>query len=69
MIYEINGSDVINLNLEEAFVITLNSDGSSALISSSVVPDYLEIISTIADADLSNVMSQEQWKQPVLNLQ
>ena len=68
MIYEIKGTDITKIKVDEAFVITLNADGSSALISSSVVPDYLEIISTIADADLSNLMAQEQWKQPVLNL-
>jgi hypothetical protein len=68
MIYEIKGTDITKIKLEEAFIITLNADGSSALISSSVVPDYLEIISTVVDSDLPVLMSQEQWKQPVLNL-
>lgn len=64
MIYEINGSDIVNINLAEAFVFAISATGDFALISSSVIPTYLEIINTVEESDVTSLLAQEKWKQP-----
>jgi hypothetical protein len=64
MIYEIKGIDITKLNLEHAFVIALSATGEFALISSSVVPSYLEIINTLEESEVTNLLAQDKWKQP-----
>lgn len=66
MIYEIKGADITKINLEQAFVVAISATGEFALLSSSVVPSYLEIVNTIDDADVPSLLAQDKWQQPVL---
>lgn len=66
MIYEIKGTDITKINLEQAFVVAISATGEFALLSSSVVPSNLEIVNTIDDADVPSLLAQDKWQQPVL---
>ena len=67
MIYEIKGTDITEINLEQAFVIAFSATGEFALISSSVFPSYLEIVNTVEESDVHVLLSQDKWKQPCVN--
>ena len=67
MIYEINGYDITKLNRNNTFVITHSFDGSCILISSTIKPEDIEILNTINESELNNLLEQPFWKQPCVN--
>lgn len=64
MIFEIKGTDVINIDHNNTFVIALSANGSHALISSQVEPTNVDILNTISESNLTEFLDRTEWKQP-----
>lgn len=67
MAYKIYGIDIPKLNPRTSYVNVLSADGVFAIIYSVNQPENVEILDTIDDSRINDIITLPEWRQPCIN--